>query len=205
MQKDIQGEITSMFDKNFERLNNLLSLYKSLSNNKGRKTTNTTDLLRATVVLMHSTLEDFLRNILLWKLPYTSKEKINEVPLLGTSESGRRTKFELGELLLHKNKTIEEVIYLSVKEYLNTISFNDTNDIAKHLINIGITITEDMNKIYFPQLKEMIKRRHNIVHQADRESKQGVGHHKIKYLSYKQVQDWKDIVDRFVQEVLKLL
>lgn len=205
MQKDIQSEITSMFDNNFERLNNLLYLYESLPKNKGRKTISSADILRATVVMMHSTLEDFLRNVLLWKLPSASKDKINEVPLAGTSDSGRRTKFELGELLTFKEKTIEEVLLLSINEYLNTVSFNDTNDIIKHLKNIGVNITEEMTRKYLPPLKEMIKRRHNIVHQADRESQKGSGYHKIKSISYKQVQDWKDNVDKFVQEVLKSL
>ena len=53
-------DIMFTFEKNFVRLDNLISLYKSLSIGKGRKPTNSLDILRATTVLAHSTLEDYL-------------------------------------------------------------------------------------------------------------------------------------------------
>lgn len=198
-------DIFYFFDKNYGRTKNLLKLYNdNFGGTSGRKTPEQLDLLRATVVLMHSTLEDFLRNILLLKLPFVQKDKLNKIPLLGTSEDGRRTKFELGELIEHKNLSIEEIINRSIAEYLNKVSFNDTKDIVKNLIDIDIEITEEM-KSYFPLLNEMIKRRHSIVHQADREIITGSGNHKIKSISYKTVLSWQKNLDKFVLELVKQL
>ena len=73
-----------------------------MSTGKGRKPTNSLDILRATTVLAHSTLEDYLRNLLNWRLPQQNKDKISHIPLVGTSESGRATKFTLGDLVIHK-------------------------------------------------------------------------------------------------------
>lgn len=190
------------FDKNFLRLNNLIDLYKSLSTGKGRRPTNSLDILRATTVLCHSTLEDYLRSLLNWKLPLQNKEKINHVPLVGTSEIGRAIKFTLGELVAHKGRSVDEVISLSVNEYLGTVSFNDTSDIASSLRGISLEVTNEIQEI-FPTLNEMIKRRHNIVHRADRDDTLGRGNHKIKSIGVRQVESWKKAIDNLVIEINK--
>lgn len=195
-------DIMFTFEKNFLRLKNLIELYKSISIGQGRKPTNSLDILRATTVLAHSTLEDYLRNLLLWKLPSENQEKINNIPLLGTSLIGRPTKFSLGELTLHRGKSINEVINESVKEYLNTVSFNDTSDIVKALNSISITITPEIQNL-FPTLNEMIKRRHNIVHRADRDVSIGRGNHRIKSISVQKVEKWKKQIDKLVIEINK--
>lgn len=198
-------DIFYFFDKNYGRTKNLLKLYNdNFCIISGRKTTEQLDLLRATVVLLHSTLEDFLRNLLLLKLPFAQKDKLNKIPLLGTSEDGRRTKFELGELLEHKDLSIQELINKSIADYLNKVSFNDTNDIVKNLSDIDIEITDEIKR-YFPMLNEMIKRRHSIVHQADREITSGSGNHKIKSISYKKVLLWQTNLDKFIKELVKQL
>lgn len=195
-------DIMYTFDKNFLRLNNLITLYKSLSTGKGRKPTNSLDILRATTVLAHSTLEDYLRNLLNWKLAEQNKEKINHIPLVGTSEIGRATKFTLGELVMHRGKTIDEVIKSSITEYLSTVSFNSTRDIASALTGISITVTTDIQST-FTLLDEMIKRRHNIVHRADRDDNPGSGHHKIASISVQKIEKWKKTIDKLVFEINK--
>ena len=190
------------FDKNFLRLNNLIGLYKSLPGGQGRKPTNSLDILRATTVLAHSTLEDYLRNLLNWKLPDQNRDKINHIPLVGISETGRATKFTLGDLVVHRGKTIDTIIHSSVTEYLSTVSFNDTSDIASALTGISLAVTKEIQEI-FPTLNEMIKRRHNIVHRADRDNNIGSGHHKIKSISVRQIETWKKAIDKLVVEINK--
>jgi RiboL-PSP-HEPN len=198
-------DIMFIYDKNYGRTTSLINLYTSLTVVKrGRRTTEQLDLLRVTVVLLHSTMEDFLRNLLNWKLPTASKEKINKVPLYTSSYDPRKTKFELGELIEHSNKTAAEIIGVSVREYLNSVSFNNTNDIVKNLNDIQVNISEDMKR-HFAGLDEMIKRRHNIVHQADRDFLVGSPIHKIKSISLDQVRKWQNAVDNFVLEVVKEL
>ncbi|MGL5889361.1 MAG: HEPN domain-containing protein [Bacteroidia bacterium] len=195
-------DILLRFDKNIERVDNLIDLYSEINQGRGRKTGKNLDLLRATTVLMHSTLEDYLRSLLLWKLPLASKEKMAEIPLTGTSNSGRKTKFELQDLVVLRGNTVDQVISKSIEEYLGTISFNNTSDISANLGKISVELTEEIRDC-FPGLTEMIKRRHNIVHQADRSDKPGSGNHSFQSIGLKQVKDWKDTLDRFVSEVNK--
>ncbi|MDT9136239.1 hypothetical protein RSW15_24200, partial [Escherichia coli] len=91
-----------------------------------RKPANSLHILRATTVLTHATLEDYLRNLLQWRLPHQDTDKIENIPLVGTSAIGRPSKFNLGELVAHKNKRIDTVIKESIAEYLGILSFNDT-------------------------------------------------------------------------------
>lgn len=159
--------------------------------------------MRATTVLVHSTLEDYLRNILIWKLPFQEKEKLNQISLVGTSDKGRITKFTLGDLVLHKDKSVNEIINSSVLEYLSFQSFNNSNDVANAISSISLNNTSEI-KLLFSTLDIMIKRRHNIVHNADREIiLNGSGNHRITSISLLNVEKWKKTVDKLVKEINK--
>ena len=162
-------DLGSTLDKNISRVQNLMAINKEATNlKKGRKSTKSSDIMRATVVLLHSTLEDFLRTLLKLNLPNSGEDNLKSIPLGGATEFNRKTKFGLEELARHKGKTVEQVIELSVHQYLDRQSFNNSSDISSALQSIGIAITPKMQSFY-PKLDEMIKRRHNIVHQADRQ------------------------------------
>lgn len=195
-------DIVYAFENNFKRLKNLIDLYESLSSGRGRKSTQELDLLRATTVLAHATLEDYLRSLLAWRLPLADKDKLKRVPLRGISDSNRSTKFELSDLVEFRGQTVDEVIELSVKEYLGMQSYNDTNDIVAALSTISVDITKEIRST-FSSLDEMIRRRHNIVHRADRDEKSGKGNHQIKSINSNQVKAWKLTIDTFATEVNK--
>lgn len=196
-------DIMYIYEKNYGRTNNLVSLYSTITaGKKGRRPIENLDLLRVTVVMLHSTLEDFLRNLQNWKLPNSSKDRLNKVPIIAANYDARKTKFELGELVEHKGKSIEEVINLSVKEYLNSQSYNNTTDIFNALKDIDI-VNNDKIKSFYPEIDKMIKRRHNIVHQADREFVIGNTIHKVKPINLEQVKKWQLSIDLLVLEIVK--
>lgn len=202
MHIDDKDNIMLIFDKNYGRISNLLKIYKYLDTNKGRgrRPTYNLDILRTSVVFIHSTLEDYLRNVLTIMLPNSNALTLNNIPLIGTSENGRKTKFDLGDLATLKELKVEEVIKNSVKEYLNYVSFNDTNDISSNLSKVNIIITPEIAQL-LPTLNEFIKRRHNIVHNADRESEVKRGNHKIKSINYGKVIKWQKTLDQFVSKI----
>jgi len=202
MNIDDKDNIMLIFDKNYGRITNLLKIYKDLDENKaqGRRPTHNLDILRSSVVFTHSTLEDYLRNILIIKLPSSDAVILNTIPLIGVSENGRKTKFDLGDLVAFKDLKIEKVIENSVKEYLKFVSFNDTNDIITNLTKISVKVTPKIAKL-LPTLNEFIIRRHNIVHNADRELQARRGNHAIKSLNYNKVLKWQKTLDQFVYNV----
>lgn len=187
-------DILFTFDKNFSRIDKLLKLYKThlAVNDIGSRG----DVLRAIVVLTHSTLEDFLRNILRWKLPSCTPEILNKVTLAGKM---RKTKLEFKDILDFRGSTVDEVVQKSINEYLSMVSFNNSSNITSHLNNIGIDL--EPLETYLGKLDTMIKRRHNIVHKADRTNDEDISKTRIKTITLKQVESWITNVDNFVTDL----
>jgi len=180
--------ILEVFDQNIERVENLVGLYNAKG--KGRKKLSDTDVLRAALVFLHSSLEELLRALLIWKIPEASKEIIDSYPLLG-SATKKVEKFFLGALTPYRDKSVRELIADSVASYLeNWISFNNLGDIKKALSDCGIA-TPAIEGYDFGEIPEIIRRRHNIVHKADRnEIARGHGNHRVKSISLIQLQKY---------------
>lgn len=193
-------EITDTFDSNYKRLTNLVTLYESLrSANPGRSSTQQLELLRATVVFTHSTLEDFLRNLQVWKIPETDSDKLNQIWLL---ESQRKTKFSFQDLFKYKSLKVESLIEQSVKNHLDYESYNKTSDIITAIESCGLQVTEEIRRL-FPTISELMERRHHIVHRADRNYKDGSGHHRYNSLNLRQVNSWIGAIDNLAEQLIK--
>lgn len=171
-------EILTRFDENIARVENLKSIYGPAK--AGRRKVHETDILRAALVLLHATMEDFLRSLQVWKVPDWTKEAVEKFPLM---VNGKKIadKFSLGELVAHRGKTVDELINQSVKDHLEQFaSFNDLGQVKSALKSCGISqaVVEAHD---FAHLHVMIERRHNIVHKADRNNVVGGhGNHRTK-------------------------
>jgi hypothetical protein len=173
-----------------------------------------TDLLRAATVLLHASLEDLLRSIAVFRIPESGEEILNKVPLMRAPPIGRPEKFLLGALRPYKHKKVDELIQDSVRAYYRSfVTFNNTSEIATLLESCQIDLT-GVRK-FFPILDEMIQRRHEIVHHADREHRHRIiralddpgnrGHHVAKSLSLKKVERWVRSTERFATKILDLM
>jgi hypothetical protein len=89
------------------------------------------DVIRAAVVFLHATLEDFLRYIGLTYLPSAGEVVLDRIGLIGSSDVLRADKFFLGKLAKYRDKTVDQLISESVKAYLEKISFSDPDDISR--------------------------------------------------------------------------
>ncbi|MEM8890096.1 MAG: HEPN domain-containing protein, partial [Bacteroidota bacterium] len=72
------------------------------------------------------------------------------------------------------------------------------------LTSIEVELTSEI-KEEFSKLDEMIKRRHNIVHQADRERTLGQDAYEIRPLQLEKVIEWINSVDNFILELARQL
>jgi RiboL-PSP-HEPN len=143
------------------------------------------DIFRATVVLIHAYLEDFLRTLGTAFLADADVSVLDDVPLVGSGTKGRAEKFFLGKLAQHRGKMVDDVIRDSVSEHLDRRTFNSVTEIISFLENIGVSPAKgdwgaDLEAISqsaqekcggMAALDEMIRRRHNIVHRADKTKK----------------------------------
>jgi hypothetical protein len=170
------------------RVQNLVSIYKERHGvGRGRRRVIHADLLRAAVVLLHASLEDFLRSLAFIYLPNAGEEVLNSIPLAATTP-GRPEKFLLGRLAKFRGQTVDDVIRRSVVEYLERSNYNNTSDIIALLTAMEV----DLEKVRptFADLDAMMKRRHQIVHRADRLETTGRGRQIAASIPIATVEQW---------------
>src|SRR5262245_40538212 len=129
----LQPEIRKYYERyenNGLRVTNLITLADI------NMTGNASDVLRAAVVFLHATLEDFLRTICSDRAEKLDREKLSTLSLVGTDYSNK--KFSLQSLLDHKDKNVGDLINESIRSWLRRTSFNETSDITGILTNFGV-------------------------------------------------------------------
>ena len=195
----LKDSIQHRIDENLARVESLKKIYVSIrGQGQGRRDASKADILRAAVVLLHASLEDFLRSLSRWKLPSEgTKQALDKIPFAG---SGRPEKVLLGYLAGYRGKTVDELIGESVDSYLDRSNYNNVTQIFSALKVIGVEI--DLPKPIYTYLNDMIKRRHLIVHRADRDDTGGYGKHRVKSISAGTVEIWTDAVRNFSSLVL---
>ena len=148
------------------------------------------DILRAAVVFLHASTEDFLRLLASAYLPRAREAALNRIPLAG-STSSRPEKFPLGRLAAHSGKSVAELIQESVDGHMCHETFNNPEEVASLLETLGFYLPP-VRECFVP-LGEMMRRRHDIVHRADF-TEAGVP----TKINAEQVMGWTDKVVKFV-------
>jgi hypothetical protein len=197
-----KDQLKSTAADNLARARNLVAIYEThlLGTGKGRRPVSSSDILRAAVVFLHASLEDFLRNLAEWKIPQADAAVLNKIPLVGQS-NGRAEKFYLGELSSHRSKTIDQLFKESVSAYLEKSNYNNIGELKTLLKDVGI----DPNSVSstYSDLAKVMSRRHHIVHRVDRNDTPGRGHHRAKPINHGKVKSMIHTVEKFIDDVLQ--
>jgi hypothetical protein len=146
---------------NSSRVERLVKIYKKTPRTVDR---DASDILRAAVVLLHASLEDYLRSLAAAYLPFTSPDVLNDVPLSGKGRE-RAEKFLLGSLAAFRGQSVDQVIERSIADYLEHTTFNNCREVARLLESLSVDISTVRS--FFPELDALMARRHQIVHRAD--------------------------------------
>lgn len=151
-----------LFKDNLNRVESIVKLFDRLKD-KGvndYKTTKKSDLLRAAVVFLHSSFENYFREIIK-NLVINSNDNTIIINLLSNLK-----KIQLEDLLENKNTNIKLSEYINklVEKRMLLSSFNSVDEIVGYL-NI-VKISSDFE--HKSEIEEFIKRRHKIVHEADK-------------------------------------
>jgi len=198
----MKAVIEQRLTDNLARVENLVKIYEGLRKpGQGRKSAHDTDVLRAAVVLLHASMEDFLRSLARWKLPTSnSSQVLEQFPFLGSKPGQRVEKVNLGFLANHRGKTVDEIIQASIEEYLDRSNYNNTVEISRLLESIGVAVGNVNQE--FATLEQTMTRRHLIVHRADRDDTGGQGNHRIKSIGVAQMKPWIEAIRNFASAVL---
>jgi len=195
----VKDQIAERFSQNVARVRNLVDVYETYlaGQGKGRRGHARTDVLRAATVLLHAAVEDLLRSLAYWKLPLANAEVLDKIPLISAAPAMR---YSLGALASHRGKSVDDLIIASVNGYLERSNYNNPEEVASFLTSIGI----DVAKVdgWFPKLDEIMKRRHQIVHRADRDETGGKGKHAVRSIGRKKVREWIDAAEELGEAVL---
>ena len=195
----MNSEIRARFDRNIARVRALVAVFEKTNlPRRGRRTTESTDILRAAVVLLHAAVEDVLRSLERRTLPKADADLLEDIPLAGQQRLG---KFTLGNLAAFRGRTVNDVLDLSVEAYLQRMTYNSPGELAEGLERLGVEPAK-VNS-HFASLEELMKRRHHIVHRADRDEKKGSGHHPTRSLSKSQVIEWANVAEAFIGAVFR--
>lgn len=181
--------------ENIRRATTLLDLFEHASDIEAE---GCEDLLRAAVVFIHAYLEDFLRTLASELLPLGDESCFKDIPLAGAGSFGRGEKFVLGQLAQHRGKTVDDLLRQSVSDYLSRSTYSSTAEIAALLTRLGFKL-EDHNKD-FVAIDQMIQRRHQIVHRADRVNEPGKP--VLQPIQRSQVWHWLDVTHTFTTSLI---
>ena len=147
---------------NSARVERLVSLHNQLAEADSAK--DVSDILRSAVVLLHASLEDYLRTVAAAYLPYTQPDVLNDIPLAGGGRD-RPEKFLLGALTAFRGKTIDQVIEQSVTQHLENATYNNSREVVRFVTNLGID--GEIVRPFLSAIDALMQRRHLIVHRAD--------------------------------------
>jgi hypothetical protein len=192
---DEVGPYLDNLQEGFDRIGKLVDASIEFSDTAGG------DTLRASVVLLHASLEDFVRTLSERLLPTADEVALNQIPLLG--QESRAEKFFLGKLVHHRGKTVDDLLRESVCKYLERSNYNNTEDIARTLEQLGFAVADHSDM--FPLLEQLMKRRHQIVHRADKIKVADSDAYIVQAIERADVHKWSVAVFAFVGGILPSL
>src|SRR3990172_526957 len=116
-----------------------------------------------TFVLLHATLEEFVRYVAGSALPIVGQDALNDIPLVGAER--KATRVGLGAWAIHRGKQVDQVLAESVRAHLVEKSFSSLASVLSTLQASGIPTRR--LRIRRATLDRLIRRRYQIVHEAD--------------------------------------
>ncbi len=197
--------ITRNFEVNIARVKNLVAAYDQLgSQGAGRPSTMQVDVLRSATVLLHASLEDVLRSSSEQLLATRGRDVLDGIGFPDGTDKTKQ-KFTLGDLHAFKGQSIDDLIQLAVITSLQRSNYNSVAEVAAALERIGIdpgVLDPDQ-----ATLESIIKRRHLIVHRADKnpDPKRGRGVLMTQHLPKSTAETWIQTITGVGTRILNAL
>lgn len=202
MAKSKKTEIRERLHSNLTRVRDLASIHMDVKQaNVRRQDLPHTEVLRAAVVLLHATLEDFLRSLLAWQLPMTDNaQAFKGMKFRLDDETKPLDGLSVSQMLAHKGRKVDELIQDAITFHLEQSSFNNVRQVQLAMHALGVNFSEFNHEIN--ALAAAMSRRHRIVHYADLNEKRGRGQSRHNSLSPRMVKVWVTNVEKFSESLL---
>jgi len=160
------------------------------------------DILRAAVVLLHAALEDLVRSIQRQRLPYASVDVLNhiEVPMPHGAPKGKVGLGVFAEQF--RGLTVSEAVQVCVDQHLERATFNNPDDLARGLREVGVDEPASLLGDDAGQIKLLTARRHRIAHRADDDSTARSPAATTRLIALSTVVEWSDAVRRVGERIV---
>ncbi|UZW61543.1 HEPN domain-containing protein [Lysobacter enzymogenes] len=187
------------FRGNMERVEHLIGAARQLGRIEGDSTPQVEDVLRAAVVFMHGTLEEVVRSLYLLRLPNASASTLDKIPFAAHNPKHRDKAIKLGELKNFAGLLVDNVIWESINRHVDSMSINNSDMLNSCLQLAGIK-TEPLSG-HMPELNNLMKRRHKIAHQMDRDNQYDPGQASPIAIDFERVELWKSTLTAFMADL----
>jgi hypothetical protein len=212
---------------NVRRVRNLVSLYDQSEQHNSKAYPE--DILRSSVVMLHATMEDVLRGLLKWKklrMRRGAKDLAGIAFHLNETDKGTEkvTLAQLAGIDGIADVSVNDLITDMVKRHYDKESFNNRRDVCNALEQLGLRGKDDpegkdeqcsTNQTpgrkgeefdrWLSDIQLMMKRRHDIVHQSDRNEAASGRHGEPRKIAKNDVETWITAVSGFLDEVVKAI
>ncbi len=118
---------------------------------------------RAAIVFLHASLEDFVRGLAEQFWPERGSSALSRIPL-PQQDSVRKVGAEV--LLGYGDRTARELLREAVVTHLETFTVSNIQALRGMLAELGVHDLDTVGEMN--EIKMLIRRRHQIVHRADR-------------------------------------
>lgn len=189
-------------EENIRRVRNILDLHQKaeavdIGTNEERG-----ELLRAAVVFLHSSIEEMVRNLFIERLPNLDRDFINELSFSEYGQTNRVKGVLLGDLAHHyRGRFVDNVVLDALNAHLDRLNINNADQLVAVLRKVGID-TSNLTP-YLNDLGQIMRRRHQIVHQMDREDALDPDLRPITAIGIKDVERWLQATGRLHIEIMK--
>lgn len=159
------------------------------------------EIVRAGIVFTHAILEDGLRETLRANLRHNDDLELPDNMQFSGSTKNR---ISLGEMRsLYQGRNIDDIITISVDDFLDRMSFSSASDIVRQLESGGIRLPQRIRDAYLPSLEELCRRRHLVVHKADVVRLED-GKRQVTPVELSDFRRWQGMTLAFLLEVFRL-
>lgn len=207
MSPDRHEQVASNFRANLERVTSLVDASDTLGTpGRGAPSIQQTDVLRTAVVLLHASFEDLLRSSSEHLLPQAGPEVLDWVGFPDPNDPNKtRDRLTMGQLAAYRGRPFDDLVRTAVQRKLKRSNYNSVHELAISLERIGLS--RDLLEPYQSALQTMMKRRHLIVHRADKDPTRvpGRGARRTAHLSESTVERWIDAVSTVGDNIVEAL
>lgn len=187
---------------NLSRAKSLVDLFERTSDNSIGSDDERSELLRAAVVFMHSSIEEIVRNLFVSRLPNASKDILNGLAYSAYPSNDRKNGVLLGDLLHnHAGRLVENVIFDAINSHVDRLNINNSDQLVAQLKKVQIDTVPLTHLL--EKLNLLMKRRHQIVHQMDREDALDPDTRPISAITSRTVNEWFASVAEFHAEIIR--